>query len=127
MLRPRLTAAVICVAALASTPAVAHPRLLKSMPAADAVVTAPTRVELRFSERLLPQLSGAAIVMVGMPGMADHAPMPVAGTASAVGPGGEALIVTSRKPLPAGTYRIDWHVVSADTHRVTGSYVFSVR
>ena len=30
------------------------------------------------------------------------------------------------KPLTRGTYRLEWHVVSTDTHHVKGAYVFKV-
>ena len=30
-------------------------------------------------------------------------------------------------PLPAGTYRADWVIVGADTHRITGAHSFSVK
>ena len=122
----KIAVAAAC-AALLPAAAFAHPKLLRSMPAAGATVAAPGRVELRFSERLMAKLSGAAIVMTGMPGMANHAPMPIGGTASAVGPDGTSLVVTVKTPLPAGTYRVDWHVVSSDTHRIAGTYSFSVQ
>ena len=28
---------------------------------------------------------------------------------------------------PAGTYSVAWRVVSADTHRITGSHAFAVK
>jgi len=30
-------------------------------------------------------------------------------------------------PLPAGTYRVKWHVVSVDTHRTQGDFKFTVK
>lgn len=30
------------------------------------------------------------------------------------------------KPLPAGTYRVRWHVLSVDTHTTEGSFTFHV-
>ena len=29
--------------------------------------------------------------------------------------------------VPPGTYRVDWHVVGADTHRITGVHSFAIR
>ena len=115
-------------AALVAMPAaaIAHPKLVSATPAADTTVAAPTRIALRFSERLIPKLSGASVVMTGMAGM-THAPMAVPGAKSAVGPDGNSIMVTTAKPLPAGTYRVDWHVVSSDTHRITGTYAFTVK
>ena len=129
MFRPtasRLFAAAALVAVATPAAVFAHPKLVSATPAADATVAAPTRVELKFSERLIPKLSGATVLMTGMGGT-THAPMAVPGTASSVGADGNSLVVTSKKPLPAGTYRVDWHVVSGDTHRITGTYAFTVR
>lgn len=125
MFRKPAVIAIIATSLFASA-ASAHPKLLAATPAADTVVAAPTRVEMRFSERLMPKLSGATLAMTGMAGM-THAPMPVADAAAGVGADGNSLVVTTKKPLSAGTYRVDWHVVSTDTHRITGSYAFSVR
>jgi methionine-rich copper-binding protein CopC len=30
------------------------------------------------------------------------------------------------KPLPPGTYKVNWHVLSVDIHKTQGSYSFSV-
>lgn len=35
--------------------------------------------------------------------------------------------VTLARPLPAGSYKVKWQVVSADTHKITGSIDFEVR
>lgn len=106
--------------------ALAHPKLLSASPAANATVGATKRVTLNFSERLLPKLSGGELVMTGMPGMAAHGPMKVAVTAT-VGSDGKTLDLVAARPLAAGSYRLDWHVVSTDTHRITGSLGFTVR
>lgn len=116
-------AAITAAAMLLAAPALAHPKLLAATPAADATVAAPARIEMRFSEKLMPKLSGATLSMTGMGGVA-HAPMPVAATSTGVG---NTLTVTTAKPLVAGSYRVDWHVVSADTHRIVGNYAFTVR
>ena len=29
-------------------------------------------------------------------------------------------------PLAAGTYKVEWHAVSTDTHKTQGSYSFTV-
>ncbi len=74
----------------------------------------------------MPKLSGAEVMMTGMGGKA-HPPMAVGGVTSSVGADGSTLVLTPAKPLMAGTYRIDWHVVSSDTHRITGQQAFTVR
>ncbi|MET0238531.1 MAG: copper resistance protein CopC, partial [Sphingobium sp.] len=40
---------------------------------------------------------------------------------------GKTLTVTLPRALPVGTYKLDWHAVTADTHRIEGSYAFSVK
>lgn len=36
------------------------------------------------------------------------------------------LVVPFIRPLPPGTYDVDWHAVSSDTHRVKGHFFFKV-
>ncbi|WP_447726561.1 copper homeostasis periplasmic binding protein CopC [Sphingomonas koreensis] len=115
-------AAVIAFA----VPAAAHPKLLSAAPAANASAKAVSRIVLKFSERLTPRLSGATLIMTGMPGMASHPDMKMTGVNAAIGSDGTSIILTSARPLPAGTYRVDWHVVGADTHRITGTHSFTV-
>jgi methionine-rich copper-binding protein CopC len=103
----------------------AHPKLLSASPAPNATVTKPARLTLQFSEKLMPKFSGADLVMTGHGGT-EHAPMKVAAVAT-VGGDGRTLIVTPRAPLAAGRYSVAWHVVSADTHRVTGNIAFAVK
>lgn len=110
-----------------ASPAFAHPKLVSSQPAANAAVSKPTRITLVFSEKLVPQMSGLSVVMTGMPGMANHAPMKMTGFKTSVSRDGKTLIATFARPLPAGTYQAQWHVVSADTHRVEGKVAFTVK
>jgi copper resistance protein C len=120
-------APIIVIAALvAPLPAFAHPKLLSATPAPNAVTAPTARVQLVFSERLVAQFSGAEIVMTDMPGMKMHGPMKMPAKAS-ISSDGKTLVLTLAKPLPKGGYRIDWHVVSADTHRVKGNYSFKVQ
>ncbi|GAB2575514.1 hypothetical protein GCM10027168_05570 [Streptomyces capparidis] len=101
-------------------PAAAHAALTGSDPAEDAVVqTAPERVTLTFSEAV--RLSGDAIQVLDpdardvVDGEAGHAP------------GGDATAeVKLHSGLPNGTYVVAWHVVSADSHPISGAFSFSV-
>lgn len=113
-------------AALAASPAAAHPKLVSSTPAANASVAPTAKVELVFSERLVGNLSKAQVVMTGMPGMAKHAPMPIQGK-SAVSADGKAITVIFARPLATGSYRVTYQVVSADTHKIQGSIDFRIR
>lgn len=119
-------ALVAASAALLASMAFAHPKLLSSTPADKADVPAPERIELKFSETLLTQFSGAGLVMTAMPGMADHGAMKVAVKVSG-GEDNKTMLITPAQPLPPGTYRLDWRAVSSDTHPVNGNITFQVK
>jgi len=110
---------------LLSGSALAHPKLISSTPADEAVGAAPRAIQLTFSEALMPQFSAADVMITAMPGMA-MAPAKVA-TVVAMGTDGQTLVVTPTRPLTRGSYRVDWHVVSVDTHAVKGSFTFEVK
>ncbi|MFW6753977.1 copper homeostasis periplasmic binding protein CopC [Pseudomonas glycinae] len=116
---------VLASGLLLSTLAQAHPKLLSSTPAEGADGAAPGKIELRFSEDLLTQFSGAKLVMTEMPGMA-HSPMPMKAKVSA-GSDPKTMLVTPLTPLPAGTYKVEWRAVSSDTHPITGNVTFKVK
>lgn len=104
----------------------AHPKMVAASPAANASAKGISRIVLRFSERLTPRLSGATLTMTGMRGMANHPDMKMSGVNAAIGSNGTSIVLTSARPLPSGTYRVDWYVVGSDTHRITGTHAFSV-
>ncbi len=103
-----------------ATEASAHAHLLTSNPAANAAVPAPKQLTLKFSEKLQPKFSGLSVTMPQMNNMA--APVKVA-----VSKDGKSLVATPTAPLSAGVYKVAWHAVTADTHRVQGAYSFTVR
>lgn len=107
--------------------AFAHSKMVSSSPAADATVAKPTKLSLTFSEKFLAPMSGVDLVMTGMPGMADHAPMPIKGFKTSVAPDGKTMIVTLPRALPAGSYDLKWHIVGADQHKMEGGYSFKVK
>ena len=43
-----------------------------------------------------------------------------------VDPNDGALLRVSLNPLPPGTYKVVWHVVSVDTHPTEGDFTFQV-
>lgn len=116
---------VAAATAFVASPALAHPKLVAATPGSNATVAPTAKVQLTFSEKLLPKFSGADVTMTGMPGMASHPPMKIAATVT-VAADGKTMVVAFPKPLGKGTYRLDWHVVSSDTHRVKGGYAFKV-
>lgn len=120
MLTRFITAATaIVVATCLSTGALAHAHLVGANPTPGSVLKAsPTSIRMTFSEALLPRFSGVAL--------SD-------GKGAAV-PTGQAkfdgqntkLTVPLQAQLKPGIYKVAWHAVSADTHRVSGKFTFKV-
>ena len=107
------------VIALGAGEAFAHAFLDHAVPPVGATVTAsPPTLLLFFSERIEPLFSGVAL--------ATAAGNPVTTGAAAIDPNNPAALVLPLPQLKPGRYRVNWHVVSVDTHRSEGSYEFSV-
>lgn len=119
-------AAVAIAAAAFATAAFAHPSLLESTPADNATVSAPQKIELRFSENLTRQFSGASLFMTSMPGMDHAAPAKVAAKVAGTDDP-KTMVITPSQPLTPGAYSIEWRAVSADTHPITGKISFTVK
>jgi copper resistance protein C len=125
---PNLTFALAAALGIAiAQPAAAHTKLASSTPAANAMVAAPARIELRFNEAVIGATARAEIIMTAMPGMTDHPPMPVTGFTAKLGKDGKSMTLLLRRPLAAGTYRVTWNAAGADTHRMGGNFSFTVR
>jgi methionine-rich copper-binding protein CopC len=125
---PAFAASTLAALALiGSGTAFAHAKLVSSTPAANAKASNVRSLTLTFSEAVVEKLSGVEIVMTGMPGMADHAPMKVSGFKTALGADRKTMTITLPRALPAGAYDLKWHAITADTHRIEGSYSFSVK
>jgi len=105
-----------------TTPVVfAHAHLKHQYPAADAAVdAAPQALTLNFSEGIEPRFSGVSVK--------DANQQPVeTGAVKRNEKDPTQLIVPMASSLKAGTYQVDWHVVSVDGHKTQGSYRFSVK
>ena len=126
MFRKTAFAVAMAASVFAATAVQAHPKLSSATPAANAVIAAPTRIQLVFSEALVAQFSGIDLTMTEMPGM-KMGPMKITGFKTSVAADGKTLVAAFPKALAAGTYKVDYHVVSADTHRIQGSYNFKVK
>jgi methionine-rich copper-binding protein CopC len=112
-------ASAVCALALAlASQARAHAHLTATAPAADATVAAPHQLMLHFSEKMIPKFSGLDLAKTGGAKVTVE---------SSVGKDGLTLIATPAQPLSPGAYTVNWHVVTADTHRMEGSYSFTVR
>jgi len=119
-------AAFVAVAGFAA-PALAHPKIVAATPAEGASAAKVTQVSITFSEPLMAAMSGMDVVMTGMPGMTGHEPMKMTGVKTSLAGDGVTLLAKLPRPLPAGTYEANWHVVSTDTHRVAGKLNFTVK
>lgn len=121
--RLRLIVVVLALAVALSAPSVAlaHALLVRSDPAADALLPhSPTRVHLWFSE----DLNGAASQIVVWD---RYRHVENVGHASIVS-GQPRQMEVPLKPLHAGSYLVLWTSVSAqDGHVLRGSYLFSVK
>lgn len=106
--------------------AMAHVKLTASTPAANATVAKPARIELKFSEKLIAPTVKTEVIMTGMPGMANHAPMKMAHT-SKMGKDGKSMTLMLKKALVAGSYTVKWSAAGADSHRMGSEFAFKVK
>ena len=106
---------------LAATAASAHPKLTVANPSADAVVaTSPKELRMTFNEGLVPKFSGVEL-------KTDKGQKIETGQAAADPADKKQLVIPLPTVLADGTYNVVWHAVSEDTHRVNGSYSFTVK
>ncbi|MBA1379113.1 copper homeostasis periplasmic binding protein CopC [Pseudomonas brassicacearum] len=126
LIKNAVIAAALSTGLLASGLAQAHPKLLSSTPAEGAEGTAPTKIELHFSENLMTKFSGAKLMMTEMPGMSAHSPMPMPAKVSG-SDDPKTMVIVPNAPLSAGTYQVQWRAVSSDTHPITGNVTFKVK
>jgi methionine-rich copper-binding protein CopC len=112
-MKTRLISILLAMIAAAG-PAWAHAKLTSSDPKPNASVKSPSLIRLVFSESLEPAFSGATL--------ADAAGKTIP-VSAAVGATTITLMPLALKP---GAYRVSWHGVGQDTHRVSGSFRFAV-
>jgi methionine-rich copper-binding protein CopC len=118
----------LAAALLAALPgaALAHIKLVGSTPSANAIVSKPTRIELKFNEKLIGSTMKTEILMTAMPGMKDHPPMKMAHTSKMVKDGKSITLMLKRALVP-GTYLVKWSAAGADTHRMGSEFSFTVK
>jgi methionine-rich copper-binding protein CopC len=120
--RSRLTRTLVVLAAVLAvlvpgSPAWAHNALAKASPAKNATVKkAPTSVQLKFLQKLNPDLTTIAVT--------DEAKNPVPADEPEVD--GATGSLTFTEPLGNGAYQVAYRVVSRDGHTVQGAYKFTV-
>jgi len=97
-----------------------HARLQQQSPAAGSAQPAPQQVRLAFSEPLEGALSRIVVM--------DGTGKPVTSAKASVDPAAPSvLLLPLDGSLAAGTYTVNWNVVSKDGHRTQGSYRFTVK
>lgn len=113
-----LTTVTLLASFATASSAFAHAHLKSELPAADATVSAPKELHLVFSEGVEAQFTQVKV---------SNGTAAVAIKSIVTAPGDKkTLIVTPEKPLTAGTYKVEWHAVSVDTHKSDGAYGFTV-
>jgi methionine-rich copper-binding protein CopC len=97
----------------------AHPELQSAQPAPGAATTSPKQITIMFNEAVIPRFSGVELK--------DQAGKVIATGRSVTDlTNKKLLVVPVKEQLAPGDYTVEWHAVSDDTHRVKGSYSFSV-
>jgi hypothetical protein len=112
---------LLSLAAMLAAPAAAraHAMLDHASPrVGSAVPTAPREVALWFTEKLEPAFSN--IEVRGPSGAVVSAGKAQVSRADAM------QLRVALKPLPPGTYKVIWRVLSVDTHRTQGDFTFRV-
>ncbi len=114
MLKLVLACAVLAIA----SPAWAHAFLDHSSPAVGATVAAPKEISIWFTEEIEPAFSRIEVT--------DSAGNRVDQGATRIDTANHELLHVAVKPLPAGAYKVTWHVVSVDTHHTQGDFTFTI-
>ena len=111
-------AAALLLAAAAS-PAFAHALLRKAVPGVGSTVhTPPATVTLTFSEGVEPTFSTIAVTDATGARFDSGDPQ--------TAPGDAKTLIVALKKLPAGSYTVEWHATSVDTHKTEGKFTFAV-
>ena len=108
-------------AALAFLPvaALAHAHLDHASPAAGSTVAQPPKeVSLWFTEALEAKFSTIEV--------RDAQGRPMQAGPATLARGNTAQLRVPLKALPPGTYKVIWRVLSVDTHRTQGDFIFRV-
>jgi methionine-rich copper-binding protein CopC len=116
-MRTLLTLAVLLLAIPQS--AAAHATLDRAVPAVGSTVAPTDTISLRYTEGIEPRFSSVTVALDG--GAVLPAAKPDVDPADR-----RILVLHLAAPLPAGHYRVEWRVVSVDSHRTEGSFTFTV-
>ncbi len=119
MKRSILLAIALSLFLAGATLAEAHAYLKRASPRAGSTVnTSPTQVRLWFTERLEPAFSRVQVI--------NAAGQRVDKGDVTVDPSTPKQLWVSVPPLPPGSYKVTWRVVSVDTHVTHGNFAFRI-
>ena len=111
---------LLLVLVLASNVAYGHAFLDHADPkVGSSIDSAPKELKIWFTQQLEPAFS--AIVVTDADGNE------VDKNDSHLDDKDQTLLIVSLAKIPAGTYKVAWHVVSVDTHRTQGGFKFTVK
>ena len=118
LIKKSLTTVALLASLLGASAAFAHAHLKSAEPAADSSVAAPKDLRLTFSE-------GVEATFTKVSLSKDGTEIAIKGLET---PGADkkTLVVTPAAALANGTYKVEWHAVSVDTHKSEGTYSFKV-
>lgn len=113
-------ALLLTLAIAAPLYALAHPKLVTAVPAANShVMAVPAVIRLTFQERLEPAMSRITMVHAGV-----HAV--TLGAVVADSADSKTLVAALKTPMGTGVYTVTWQAAGADGHPMRGSYTFTV-
>ena len=114
-----MVAVTMIAASLCVNAAHAHPEQQSAEPAAASATPSPKQIKILFNENVIPQFSGVEVN--------DKAGKSIATGKATTDPANKKqLVVPIQETLPPGEYKVEWHAVSDDNHRVKGNYSFTV-
>jgi len=112
-------AAAAAITLVPATGAFAHAHLVRATPAAGGTVReVPTEVLLRFNEKIESAFSSVVV--------RDSTGKQIDKNDAQVDKADRLQMRVSLPPLSPGTYKVEWRVMSADTHKVNGNFTFVV-
>jgi methionine-rich copper-binding protein CopC len=115
----RSCAALCATLMLSPLPALAHAHLDDASPAVGSTISQPPKeVAIWFTEALEPKFSSIEV--------RDSKGAAMQVGSATVDADNRAALRVALKPLPPGTYKVIWRVLSVDTHRTQGSFTFCV-
>jgi copper resistance protein C len=110
---------LLALLALIASPAGAHAFLDHANPGVgSSLSTAPTTISIWFTQELEPAFSTIEV--------RDQSGNRVDAGDAAVDASDPTILRATLKPLPPGTYKVAWRVVSVDTHSTEGTFTFRV-